>query len=138
MSGDSAGGNLVAAMHVYMLQNNLSEFMADHLLFVSVPTYAPNASSPLTNQTECLSRFSHFLSRYSVFMVSCTAMTPSRILSLFDPMLPYETVCMCLSAYLGPKEDESATNPLISPIAASDEVLSKFPPSTLVAAQVSL
>ena len=36
MSGDSAGGNLVAAMHVYMLQNNLSEFMADHLLFVSV------------------------------------------------------------------------------------------------------
>ncbi len=71
-------------------------------------------------------------------MVSCTAMTPSRILSLFDPMLPYETVCMCLSAYLGPKEEESATNPLISPIAASDEVLSKFPPSTLIAAQVTL
>jgi hypothetical protein len=65
-------------------------------------------------------------------------MTPSRILSLFDPMLPYETVCMCLSAYLGPKEDESASNPLISPIAASDEVLSKFPSSTLVAAQVLL
>lgn len=70
-------------------------------------------------------------------MVSCTAMTPSRILSLFDPMLPYETVRMCLSAYLGPKEDESATNPLISPIVASDAVLSKFPPTTLVAAQVT-
>jgi hypothetical protein len=65
-------------------------------------------------------------------------MTPSRILSLFDPMLPYETVRMCLSAYLGPKEDESATNPLISPIVASDEILSKFPPTTLVAAQVFL
>jgi hypothetical protein len=60
MSGDSAGGNLVAAMHVYMLQNNLSEFMADHLLFVSVSTSAPNASSLLTNQTECLSRFFTF------------------------------------------------------------------------------
>ena len=34
MSGDSAGGNLVAAMHVYMLQNNLSAFAADHLLLV--------------------------------------------------------------------------------------------------------
>ena len=60
MSGDSAGGNLVAAMHVYMLQNNLSEFMADHLLFVFVlpaqpSTSAPNASLLLNNQTECLS-----------------------------------------------------------------------------------
>ena len=43
---------------------------------------------------------------------------------------------MCLSAYLGSKEDESATNPLISPIAAHDDVLAKFPPVTLVAAQV--
>jgi hypothetical protein len=64
-------------------------------------------------------------------------MTPSRILSLFDPMLPYETVCMCLSAYLGQKENESATNPLISPAAATDDVLSKFPPATLVGAQVN-
>jgi hypothetical protein len=63
-------------------------------------------------------------------------MTPSRILSLFDPMLPYETVCMCLSAYLGDKEDESATNPLISPAVASDDILSKFPSTLLVAAQV--
>ncbi len=63
-------------------------------------------------------------------------MTPSRILSLFDPMLPYETVRMCLSAYLGSKETESAVNPLISPVVASDEILSKFPHTTLVAAQV--
>ena len=34
MSGDSAGGNLVAAMHVYMQQHNLQKFMADHLLLV--------------------------------------------------------------------------------------------------------
>ena len=65
-------------------------------------------------------------------------MTPSRILSLFDPMLPYETVCMCLSAYLGDKEDESASNPLISPAAASDDILAKFPSTLLVAAQVTL
>ncbi len=64
-------------------------------------------------------------------------MTPSRILSLFDPMLPYETVCMCLSAYLGDKEDQSASNPLISPAAASDDILSKFPSTLLVAAQVT-
>ena len=36
MSGDSAGGNLVAAMHIYMLQNNIPEFMASHLLLVCV------------------------------------------------------------------------------------------------------
>ncbi len=36
MSGDSAGGNLVAAMHVYMLQNKLAEFSAHHLLLVCV------------------------------------------------------------------------------------------------------
>jgi hypothetical protein len=136
MSGDSAGGNLVASMQIYMLQNNLLEFMADHLLFV----YAILFNRFLCSNTRIVLHCIFFVipRSYAVFMVSCTAMTPSRILSLFDPMLPYETVRMCLAAYLGAKEHESDTNPLISPIVASDEILSKFPPTTLVAAQVLL
>ena len=46
MSGDSAGGNLVASMQIYMLQNKLVDFMADHLLLVyAAPHYGKTTLS---------------------------------------------------------------------------------------------
>ncbi len=74
MSGDSAGGNLVAAMHVYMQQHNLQKFMADHLLLVYATILTPLTCLQYTRYhliTPTPACFS-----YSVFMVSCTAMTP--------------------------------------------------------------
>jgi acetyl esterase/lipase len=47
--------------------------------------------------------------------------TPSYLLALDDPILPYPFLRMCLESYIGDIADPD--HPYISPINASDEVL---------------
>lgn len=77
MSGDSAGGNLVAAMHIYMIQHNIPQFMASHLLLVYVGNIifsfppstfsAPPCFYPRTFQP-CVSSSAAQISRLHGFM----------------------------------------------------------------------
>ena len=55
----------------------------------------------------------------------------SRLIFSHDPILNYQTMNCVLSCYLGEKEKDAATDPLISPLFASDEVLSQFPPTVI-------
>lgn len=63
---------------------------------------------------------------------------PSLLWSLNDRLLPYTFLLSCLSAYLGTQDPEEmlriCDNPQASPNVASDEILSKFPPTYLIAA----
>jgi hormone-sensitive lipase len=99
--GDSAGGNLVTSMHVHMITNGLSIPRADFLILA-----------------------------YPVLDLSQSS-SPSRTLSIIDPMLPFATLRMCLAAYLGQALDAAASDPLISPLAATDDVLAAFPPTAI-------
>ena len=50
------------------------------------------------------------------------AWSPSRLLSFFDPMLPLSVLELCVSSYLGDEHAAKAsTNPLMSPVVASDD-----------------
>jgi hormone-sensitive lipase len=55
------------------------------------------------------------------------------LLSIDDPILPYPFLKMCLESYAGTLTDPN-TCPYISPIKASDEVLSKFPKTKIMIA----
>jgi hormone-sensitive lipase len=103
--GDSAGGNLVTSMHVHMITNNLAIPRADFLILA-----------------------------YPVLDLSQSS-SPSRAMSIIDPMLPFATLRMCLEAYLGPALHAAATDALISPLAAPDKVLAAFPPTAIFAGE---
>jgi hormone-sensitive lipase len=103
--GDSAGGNLVTSMHVHMITNKISIPRADFLILA-----------------------------YPVLDLS-QASSPSRALSIIDTMLPFATLRMCLAAYLGAQLDAAASDALISPLAAPDNVLAAFPPTSIFAGE---
>ena len=57
--------------------------------------------------------------------------SPSRYLSIIDPMLNYGLVKICMEAYiLNPKE--GIKNPFLSPGIAPDEMIKKFPTCYIV------
>jgi acetyl esterase len=56
-------------------------------------------------------------------------------MSIIDPMLPFATLRMCLDAYLGPELQAAGRDALISPLAAPDEVLAAFPPTSIFAGE---
>jgi hormone-sensitive lipase len=103
--GDSAGGNLVASMHVHMITNMLAVPRADFLILA-----------------------------YPVLDLSQSS-SPSRAMSIVDPMLPLATLRMCLAAYLGPALEAAASDALISPLIAPDAVLAAFPPTAIFAGE---
>jgi hormone-sensitive lipase len=57
--------------------------------------------------------------------------SPSRLLSIIDPLLPTKTILECLKAYV-PSENNLLDNPFLSPAIASDELLKKFPNSIFI------
>ncbi len=60
--------------------------------------------------------------------------SPSRLLSVFDPLLPQGVLRACLTAYTGePSITFATTNPLLCPMAADDALLSGLPPVYIAA-----
>jgi hypothetical protein len=61
----------------------------------------------------------------------------SRLLFLNDPILTYSTLMLCLHSYVpahvGPRAWE---DPLLSPGNASDEILSRFPPTQIMVGDI--
>ncbi|EGD74129.1 hypothetical protein PTSG_06139 [Salpingoeca rosetta] len=63
------------------------------------------------------------------------ALSPSRLLSALDPLLPEGILRACMEAYTGEKcEDFRTTDPLLSPMTAPDHLLKCLPPVHLIAA----
>jgi len=56
---------------------------------------------------------------------------PSYLLALEDQLLPYNLLKLCLKAYV-PDDLKPDIDPLLSPVAADDEILSRFPPIRIV------
>eukprot|EP00743_Colponemidia_sp_Colp-15_P006203 GILK01006672.1.p1 GENE.GILK01006672.1~~GILK01006672.1.p1 ORF type:complete len:819 (-),score=180.26 GILK01006672.1:33-2489(-) len=97
--GDSAGGNLAAAVTVKAIRENFR--VPDGIVL----------AYPALNLTK--------------------AFSPSLLLALDDPIVPYTFLECCLAAYLGPNADPT-TDPYLSPAIAPDDILSKFPPTSIM------
>ncbi len=65
--------------------------------------------------------------------ISLDDFTPSALLALDDPILPFPFLKMCLESYIGSKADPN--NPYVSPMKASDETLKQFPKTRIMVAQ---
>jgi hormone-sensitive lipase len=111
--GDSAGGNLAAAITIMAITRGYR--VPDGLILA----YPGNIIFYLT-----LSILALNLSRNSF--------TPSLLLALDDPILPWPFLKMCLDSYTGNTVDPD--NPYISPSFATDDVLRQFPKTRLMVA----
>lgn len=131
VTGESAGGNLAAAMCVKlgMMRNSASsagdssgeEGHHQHYLespstfFASDPMRLPDA-----------------------LMLSCAALnlslelSPSRVIGDQDPVLPSGLISAISDSYAG-HGDNNKQDPLVSPLYASDDELRQFPPTLLFA-----
>ena len=65
--------------------------------------------------------------------LSFTDFTPSTLLALDDPILPFPFLKMCLESYVG-KNVDIAQHPYLSPLKASDDILRQFPPTRIMVA----
>eukprot|EP00039_Didymoeca_costata_P007529 m.100834 g.100834 ORF g.100834 m.100834 type:complete len:846 (+) comp13726_c0_seq1:278-2815(+) len=98
VTGDSAGGNLAVAVALRCL---LEGIRGPDGLVLSYPALSVSSS-----------------------------VSASRFLSLLDPLLPYGVLLGVMGAYIGDNADTdtSATDPLMSPVNASKDLLKRLPP----------
>jgi len=68
---------------------------------------------------------------YPCLAVDAKSYTPSYFLSIEDTMLPYSLLKLAAHAYTG-EGFKNSEDPFITPIAASDELLEKMPPVTIL------
>ncbi|CAD8120853.1 unnamed protein product [Paramecium sonneborni] len=98
--GDSAGGNLVAALTVQIIKSGAR--IPDGILMA-----------------------------YPALLLDIKQFTPSLLISLNDPLLHHTVLKLCISSYV-PQQFDAKLDPLISPSIASDDILSRFPPTRIV------
>eukprot|EP00347_Sterkiella_histriomuscorum_P013953 403362725 len=100
--GDSAGGNLTAALTIMCIQRNFRK--PDGIILC-----------------------------YPALNLSFSDFSPSILLALDDPILPFPFLKMCLESYIGP-DPHLSRNPYLSPMKANDDVLKQFPPTRIMIA----
>lgn len=116
VTGESAGGNLAAALCVKLID-------AQECDGVDSKAGGPDQLVPLPD----------------ALMLSCAVLnlsldlTYSRVLGTDDPVLPSGLISAISDAYLPKEIGVSRQNPLASPIYAEDDVLRHFPPTLLYA-----
>jgi monoterpene epsilon-lactone hydrolase len=125
VTGESAGGNLAAALCVKLgmrqldLEDEFEESQPPSASIVFDENYATRLPDAI--------------------MLSCAALnlslelSLSRVIGIQDPVLPSGLISAISDAYLPPEQGVSKQNPLASPFFASDRVLRLFPPTLLFA-----
>lgn len=130
VTGESAGGNLAAALCVKLAMHNIGAETED----VDMDDSSSSSSSspiPIDNSTEKLHRMP------DAIMLSCpalnltTELSHSRVVGTEDPVLPNALISAISDAYLPPGFNKK--DPLASPHYAPDSVLRRFPPTLLFA-----
>lgn len=130
VTGESAGGNLAAALCVKLAMHNIGAETED----VDIDDSSSSSSSspiPIDNSTEKLHRMP------DAIMLSCpalnltTELSHSRVVGTEDPVLPNALISAISDAYLPPGFNKK--DPLASPHYAPDSVLRRFPPTLLFA-----
>jgi acetyl esterase/lipase len=141
VSGESAGGNLAAALCVTIIMDR------DESEYVQL---TPSKSMDLvTDQEESFEEEDEGEEPFGVPMneggiplpdavlLSCPALnlsletSPSRLVGADDPVLPSGLIAAISNSYLPIDGEFHKTHPIASPYFASDETLSQFPPTLI-------
>ena len=61
---------------------------------------------------------------YPALNLDLNSFTPSMMIAIDDPLLPYSNLKLFLDSYIGSSKAETKTNPYLSPIIVSDNILS--------------
>jgi acetyl esterase/lipase len=129
VTGESAGGNLAAALCVKIGTAAATSAVDDDAVLIS------SGSPPIETTTTKTKR----VPMPDALMLSCPVLNLSLELSLSrvagtnDPVLPSGLLTAISDAYLPPELGIGKREPLASPLFASDQVLSHFPPTLLFA-----
>jgi len=131
VTGESAGGNLAAALCVKLAMHNIEAESKDE----DPRDISPQSIIPVGKHS---SGTRDRLQRMpDAIMLSCpalnlsTELSHSRVIGTEDPVLPNALISAISEAYVSPGFD--IKDPLVSPFYASDEVLRRFPPALLFA-----
>lgn len=139
VTGESAGGNLAAALCVKLaLQNMEAECDSDDATRddSSQPPSTTAAEIPLNTDSDSVEPPPNHRMPDAI-MLSCpalnltTELSHSRVIGTEDPVLPNALISAISEAYLPPGVDNKDS--LVSPFYAPDEVLRRFPPTLLFA-----
>ena len=141
VSGESAGGNLAAALCLtIMMDRDESE---------CVQLTPSRSMDPVTDQEESFEEDEDGSESFEVsandggiplpdaLMMSCPALnlslepSPSRLVGADDPVLPSGLITVISNSYLPTDGQFPKTHPIASPYFASDESLSQFPPTLI-------
>jgi acetyl esterase/lipase len=130
LTGESAGGNLAAALCVKLGLYGSAPYQ------VAIPRNhlgENGCSNGFGKKVEDAVRFPDAL------MLSCPVLnlslelSHSRVVGTHDPVLPSGLISAISDAYVPSRLGISKKNPLASPFFATDSILSKFPPTLLIA-----
>mmetsp|Transcript_54622 Transcript_54622/g.124400 ORF Transcript_54622/g.124400 Transcript_54622/m.124400 type:complete len:436 (+) Transcript_54622:483-1790(+) len=142
--GESAGGNLAAALVCRLARESLAQesLARESLVRASLVrassaqesqgTVAQEASSPAGRGPRAPDGL---VLAYPALNVTLAPST-SRAVHNFDPVLPLGIMYAVLGAYPGPRGEAHAakgSDPFLSPYHATDELLARFPPTHLIA-----
>lgn len=68
---------------------------------------------------------------YPALWLSDSYCNPSHLKAINDPVLNFNILRLCLTSYV-PGDCETRTDPFISPVLVSDELLTNFPPTRFI------
>ena len=133
VTGESAGGNLAAALCVKLALKNLGDECGNDGNIRECSQVSTSAAIDADNVSIELST----TKMPDAIMLSCpalnltTELSHSRVVGTEDPVLPKALISAISEAYLPTRFD--IKHPLVSPFYAADRVLRKFPPTLLFA-----
>lgn len=139
VTGESAGGNLAAALCVKLAMHKIETVGGDDSCKAGPPsTWKADGVSPADGPPGTMEDRSHRMP--DAIMLSCpalnltTELSYSRVVGTEDPVLPSGLISAISEAYV-PKGQQGfdKKDPLVSPFFASDAVLQWFPPALLFA-----
>ena len=133
VTGESAGGNLAAALCVKLVTDKAINSL------VHTGSRTSSLGIPDDGKTMSPDRSEDAIELPCALMLSCAALnlslelSPSRVIGDADPVLPSGLLGAISDAYVPPSLGISKKDPLVSPAFASDAVLKAFPPTLLIA-----
>ena len=125
ITGESAGGNLAAALCV--------KFCKERLEAAELEAHRLVENQNTENISETYSCIPSGIMLCCPALNMCSSPSPSRVMGVGDPILPTGLLNTIARAYSTNTCDTARDDPLISPYFASDEVLSLFPPTIIFA-----
>ena len=137
VTGESAGGNLAAALCVKLCTENL--VAAEIASLCDEPLTETEASDLTGESSHEMDLPFRQLRLPDAIMLSCPALnltldlSPSRVVGQQDPVLPSGLISAISDAYAPPALGINKKDPLVSPLYAPDDVLRLFPPILLFA-----